>query len=369
MANTETKQLDSIISSRRAMLALGGAALATLALAPKKAEAAGFSDNDILNFALNLEYLEAQFYTLAASGTTIDQLSTPIGIGSGTSASTGAGTVITKAGGPTACKVPFTNTVIQAYAQEIALEEQKHVSYLRNALGSLAVAQPQLDLYNSFSALGGLIGFPGFDPFSSDVYFLIGSYIFEDVGVTAYHGGAPLISDKVNVLPAAVGIHAVEAEHSGLVRMTMYSIDNGLITVPGYNPGALGTTLTAITQSISSLRTKLAMTAYADDYGLGTTAVPLNTSSASNVAGTSSYTASQIFDIPLIAQPAVAASTGVSAFAGNNNNAGLGYSRTPPQVISIVTADGPTSAAGITTGGFFPAGLNGYFQAGVKPAA
>ena len=75
MANHETNVVDNIIASRRALLFGGGAALAAVAL-PRSAKAAtptSYTDNDILNFALNLEYLEANFYYLAAFGTTIDK--------------------------------------------------------------------------------------------------------------------------------------------------------------------------------------------------------------------------------------------------------------------------------------------------------
>ena len=75
MPTKETQIVDTIIASRRALLFGGGAALAAFALLKPAAAAntvASYSDTDILNFALNLEYLEANFYYLAAFGTTID---------------------------------------------------------------------------------------------------------------------------------------------------------------------------------------------------------------------------------------------------------------------------------------------------------
>src|ERR1700709_1619845 len=97
MATQETQLLDDIIvKSRRKMLTLGGAALAGFAFSTvAKAQTTTLTDADYLNFALNLEYLEAQFYTLATSGQTIDNAAFGIGIGAGISA-TGGGTVTTK---------------------------------------------------------------------------------------------------------------------------------------------------------------------------------------------------------------------------------------------------------------------------------
>src|ERR1700743_901271 len=108
MATTETQQLDEVIAnSRRRMLTIGGAALAGLALSSvAKAQSTTLTDADYLNFALNLEYLEAEFYTLAASGQTIDQ------VGLGLTGTGTQGTVTMKSGGPSACKVPFAISLV-----------------------------------------------------------------------------------------------------------------------------------------------------------------------------------------------------------------------------------------------------------------
>ena len=167
MANQETKQLDEIISSRRAMMALGGTALAGLILTgTSKAQTATLTDNDVLNFALNLEYLEAQFYNLAAFGVTIDKLLTPIpvAVNGGT-----AGAVTLK---PSFAKVPFSTPLIADYAMETAIEEGKHVTFLQGALGKNAVSMPNIDLYTSFNTLAMAAGIgPAFDPFSNDANF------------------------------------------------------------------------------------------------------------------------------------------------------------------------------------------------------
>ena len=330
MATVETEILDQVIvNSRRKMMTLGGAALAAMFLggAPEAHAQSTVTDTDILNFALNLEYLEAQFYTLAAFGVTIDKLPTPIpvSVNGGT-----AGTVTLK---PSFAKVPFSTSLIQAYATETAIEEGKHVSFLQSALGTAAVSMPNIDLYNSFNTLATAAGVgSSFDPFASDDAFIVGAYIFEDVGVSAYHGAAGLISDKKIILPAAVGIHAVEAYHAGLIRTTISGIDaaNG------------NTNLSALTQKISAARSMLAnptgasSTTFtgtkADDIGLTTVMVSLNASSAT-------YPSATIVDCDANA---------------------TGWSRTTSQVLAIVTGTQPT--AGTHQGVFFPNGLNGKIK-------
>ncbi|HEV2577670.1 MAG TPA: ferritin-like domain-containing protein [Acidobacteriaceae bacterium] len=335
MATIETQQLDEVIaSSRRRILTMGGAALAGLAFTSMaKAQSTTLTDADYLNFALNLEYLEAEFYTLASSGQTIDQMGLGIN-GTGTQ-----GTVTVKPSGVASCKVPFANTLVQSYAQEIATEERNHVKFLRGALGSAAVAQPAIDLYNSFNTLAGLLGLglTSFDPFADDIHFLLGSYIFEDVGVTAYTGAAPLLTSSSN-LDAAAGIQGVEAYHAGLVRTVIYGLDQSTTTL-----GPAGTA-TAVAAAISKLRATVdgsnlisSKNTDGDDIGLGTQQVMLN--------GSSNVTASAIVN---------ATTTGSINAATSGNTAGsMVFARTAPQVLAIVYAGGSGK------GGFFPAGLNG----------
>ncbi len=209
-------------------LGAAGAGLAALGTG-KDAEAVVSSaptDVDIMNFALNLEYLEAEYYTFAVTGKSIEALGIPT-----TGLNTGGGNP-----GPLIIKanpmVPFVTPAIQQYAVEIAIDEQKHVQFFRNTLaafGAQPVARPTVDLRNSFLTLGSLIGVPNFDPFADEVSFLLGAYIFEDVGVSAFHGAARLIRNK-DVLDAAAGILAIEAYHSGLIRTVLFARGQGPAT-------------------------------------------------------------------------------------------------------------------------------------------
>jgi Ferritin-like domain len=243
------------------------------------------TDADILNFALNLEYLEAEFYLRAVTGSGL----------SDTDAGSGAGAVT---GGT---QVAFATPAIQQYAQEIANDELAHVRFLRKALGSAAVSRPAIDLTNSFNAAAMAAGIgASFNPFADENSFIVGAFTFEDVGVTAYHGAAGLLTTPAN-LAAAAGILATEAYHAGEIRT--------LIT-------QLGTPYLTYANQISTLRA---------------------------TAGGGNETML----------------SGSTIVAADSNS--ISYDRTTDQVLHIVYLN---PAAGVVTkGGFFPNGLNGTIKA------
>jgi len=192
-----------------AAVTTGGAVLSGRAVAQTAP-----TEADILNFALNLEYLEAQFYSYAFSGSGLaaDQL-------------TGTQTQGAVIG---ARKANLTDPVVIQYAREIAGDEVAHVGSLRKILSTAAVAQPAIDLSPAvFTAAATAAGidltpFGGvFDPYASDDNFLIAAYIFEDVGVTAYKGGSPFLSNP-DIVDAAAGLLAAEAFHAGIIRGALY---------------------------------------------------------------------------------------------------------------------------------------------------
>lgn len=175
-------------------------------LAPQPAKAAGVSDFDILNFALNLEYLESEFYYYSTTGQGI--------------AAAGIGTSGTGTSGPTTGgkKTSFTDPTTQKIATQITTDEGTHVGLLRNALGAQAVAKPAIDL-----SAGGT-----FDFTTMKVWPQL-ARAFEDTGVSAYVGAAPLVSSK-EILATAAALLGMETYHAGAIRLLVAQM--GIATTP-----------------------------------------------------------------------------------------------------------------------------------------
>lgn len=258
------------------------------------------SDSSILNFALSLEYLEAEFYLRGATGQGLpDDM-----VG-------GTGKPGQVSGGR---QVNFHSPLVRNIAREIAMDERAHVAFLRGALGSAAVARPRISLDHSFTAAAaaaGLVG-PGeiFDPYANDRNFLFAAFLFEDVGVTAFKGAAPFISNKT-YLDAAAGLLATEAYHAGIIRASLY------------NEGLADDSVFDAVRKLSTVRNAVSGPTE-DDQDLGSR-------DEANLIPTDEY--------------------------------GRAFGRTPAEILNIVYLDAHAGAAG----GFYPDGINGTIVQGTGP--
>jgi Ferritin-like domain len=211
MAKTDIlNQIVSASPNRRSLLKKIGAATAAVTAAGTsgalrlEGDPATPSPIDVAQFALNLEYLEAEFYSIATTGQNLEQRGIDI---------TGTGT-----SGPTTTsygKVNFGNNLVftGAVAQNIAADEIAHVKDIRAALmsnGITPVAKPAINL-DALAPAGASL--------QNQQTFLVLARIFEDIGVTAYAGGAPFLASAPALLQAAARILAVEGEHVANIRL------------------------------------------------------------------------------------------------------------------------------------------------------
>jgi rubrerythrin len=189
------------------MLGIAAAVPPSLSAAEREKAKSQISDQDIFNFALNLESLETEYYLRGTSGKGMDDADA----GKNPGAVTGGG------------QVPWQNDNLRQFMEEIAANELAHVRFYRRTLGDKAVSRPTIDL-TAFAAAAKAAGLgDGFDPFANEMNFFLGGMLMEDVGVTAYHAAASLIKKK-EFLDAAAGILAVEAYHMGMARSVLYQM-------------------------------------------------------------------------------------------------------------------------------------------------
>ena len=143
----------------------GGALMGAIPSLASAGTAAG--DVAILNYALTLEYLEAEFYKQARLN-----------------------------------QVANGNGNLQAFVNLVAQHEAAHVTALQKALGSKAVAKPKFNFR---------------DTVTNQSKFIATAQVLEDTGVAAYLGQAGNIKSKA-VLAAAGSILPVEARHAAWIR-------------------------------------------------------------------------------------------------------------------------------------------------------
>lgn len=169
---------------------------------------------DALNFALNLKYLSATFYSYITKGTDLPGSQT-----------TGSGAVTGTPG-----QLTFTAAHVTNMLGEITYDEVNHVTALRNALGSAAVARPTLNL----AAFGAITAANA----------LSIARAFEDLNVTAFASVATLLSSSSVTLTTQV--LGADSYHAGALRLV--SLQNAVpflkmdsLDVPVYDPNSATT--------------------------------------------------------------------------------------------------------------------------------
>ncbi|MFD0794508.1 ferritin-like domain-containing protein [Mucilaginibacter litoreus] len=148
----------------------------------------------VLNFALTLEYLEAEFYNQATSANVI----------------------------------PAAN---RSYIAPITRDENAHVNFLKTVITSLnatPISKPEIDLSGGNGSGNG----PYKAALTDFATFLTVAQVFEDTGVRAYKGQAPTLVGNKTVLTAALSIHAVEARHAAAIRQLRHDLGQSDSTRP-----------------------------------------------------------------------------------------------------------------------------------------
>ena len=143
---------------------------------------------DVLNFALNLEYLEANFYTYVSTGVGLN------------AAQSGNGVIVQGAPGKLTLDANTT-----AIAQQLAQDEINHIAGLKaaiTALGGTPVSQPLINL----SANGAV---------TTQAQFLSAARQFTALGGSAYVGSAQYLVSNPAVLTTAGQILGAEGHHAG----------------------------------------------------------------------------------------------------------------------------------------------------------
>ena len=239
-SNAQIQRLLTGRPNRRSFLAQGGLAASAIALAgcgegnqtgvtTPPVVGATPSVADVLNFALNLEYLEATFYLTVTTGSGLP----------GTAMGTSPGAVTGGQG-----RVTFADPGVQALANQLAADEMAHVQFLRatiQSLGMTPVDMPALDLTGGTATPG-----------TTDAQFLALARQLETTGVSAYEGAITSLVSNTAALTYAAQIHDTEGQHEGILRqlcianqVVSSAVDSG--DMPPYAPASGGNPATVVT--------------------------------------------------------------------------------------------------------------------------
>ncbi|MED6134987.1 hypothetical protein PIB30_042085 [Stylosanthes scabra] len=261
------------------------------------------SDADLVEFALNLEYLEAEFFLYGALGYGLDVVNPNL-----------------TQGGPTPYggKIAHLSPIIKDVTLQFALQEVGHLRAIKKWVKGFP--RPLLNISSETfgeiidKAFGEKLN-PSFDPYANDINYLIASYAIPYVGLNGYVGANPLLK-STNAKSLIAGLLGVESGQDAVIRALLYERWNQRVRPYDFS-------VAAFTNAISGIRNTLGRGGVKDEGLL----VPKELGAEANVTG--------------------------NILAGNSYS--VAYARTPQEILRIVYGTGHEGVPG----GFYPKGGDG----------
>ncbi|KAK4773737.1 hypothetical protein SAY87_028756 [Trapa incisa] len=261
------------------------------------------SDVDKVQFAMNLEFLEAEYFLYGSMGKGLDKFAPYLTNG-------GPPPV----GGQKADLDELGFHIIQ----EFAYEEIDHLRAINETVGGIPRPLLNISKENFANIFDQAVGYkldPPFDAYANTINYYLASYLLPYVGLVGYVGAEPyLVNFTTKGLVAS--LLGVESGQDAVIRALLY--ERGHLKVPPYD-----LTVAEFTDKLSQLRNRLAMCGVKDEGVVVPTELGAAGKTETNVLS-----------------------------AGKNS---LSYRRNPQEILRIVYGTGDEHVPG----GFYPHGGNG----------
>ncbi|KAG9445040.1 hypothetical protein H6P81_016380 [Aristolochia fimbriata] len=261
------------------------------------------TDVDYLQLALNLEYLEAEWFLFGATGQGLDAT---------------APELVNGGPPPIGAQKANLDDLTRRIIEEFGYQEIGHLREITKVFGGFP--RPLIDLSGSnfaklFDEAVGQSIQPPFDPYQNSLNYILASYVIPYVGLVGYVGtNQNIYGHRTKRILA--GLIGIEAGQDAVLRTLLY--ERGNEVVQPYN-----FTVTEFTVFISDMRNRLAMCGNKDE--------------------------------GLLVPPELGAEKRTSSNILAANSKSLTHSRTPAQTLRAVYTTGSETKPG----GFFPNGANG----------
>ncbi|CAA3023926.1 desiccation-related protein PCC13-62 [Olea europaea var. sylvestris] len=261
------------------------------------------SDVDLLEFPLNLEYLEAEFFSWGALGYGLDRFAPSLTMG-----------------GPPPIGVkkaklsPFMKDIIAQFA----FQEFGHLRAIKKTVPGFPRPLLNLSASSFATVMNNAFGkplVPPFDPYANDINYLLASYVVPYVGLTGYVGANPKLQSSTAKRLVA-GLLGVESGQDAVIRALLY--ERAMVKVIPYD-----FTVAEFTDRISYLRNKLGKGGLKDE--------------------------------GLIVKPAQGAEGRIRGNVLAGDKFSVAFDRTPEEILRIVYGSGKENKPG----GFYPKGADG----------